>query len=221
MENEIQKAHSLPSIRRLPLYLNFLKGVNDEFISGTVIAEALDLQPIQVRKDLSITSIVGKPKTGFHVVSLIRRIESFLGWDNVKDAFLIGVGHFGRALMGYREFKEHGLNIVAVFDNDIEKIGKEILGHKILSIEKLPNLLQRMKVKIGIITSSGKSAQAITDVLVNNGILGIWNFTTETLSVPKNVVVENVRLVSSLSVLTNKLSKVLTNNHKNKKNINK
>jgi len=53
---------SIPTIRRLPSYLQVVKRYKSEgftVISGTVIAEELELEAIQVRKDLAVTGIVG------------------------------------------------------------------------------------------------------------------------------------------------------------------
>ena len=53
-----------------------------------MIAQELRLDPIQVRKDLTITGIVGKPKRGYPVVALMAAIEHFLGWDEMQQAVL-------------------------------------------------------------------------------------------------------------------------------------
>ena len=82
MAPEDQKVGKVPTIRRLPSYLHVLRQLHAkglEYVSGTFIASELDLEPIQVRKDLEITGIVGKPGVGFAVSELIRGIEEFLG----------------------------------------------------------------------------------------------------------------------------------------------
>ena len=120
-----QKVTAAPSIRRLPSYLHIIRQVQqegEEFISGTVIANELKLEPIQVRKDLAITGVVGKPKKGYPTVALVAAIEHFLGWDLIQDAILIGAGNLGTALAGYQEFQYHGLNIRAAFDCNREKV---------------------------------------------------------------------------------------------------
>ena len=64
------KPASLPTIKRLPSYLHVIESAareGKEFISGTMIAEELELEPIQVRKDLAVTGIIGKPRVGFSV----------------------------------------------------------------------------------------------------------------------------------------------------------
>src|SRR5512135_127531 len=115
---DASKSMPLPSIRRLPLYLRFLKQLRSrgrEVVSCTHISRELGLVSTQVRKDLAMTGIVGKPKVGYDVPALVSAIEGFLGWNNSRDAFVVGVGGLGSALMGYEGFTQYGLNIVAGF----------------------------------------------------------------------------------------------------------
>ena len=212
MGTEKQKVGSLPTVRRLPSYLHFLRQLKDsgrDIVSSTHIAEKLKLEPIQVRKDLAITGIVGKPKVGYYVPSLIRSIEEFLGWDNNTDAFLVGAGHLGGALLGYQGFKRHGLNIVAAFDADEAKAGTEVAGKEILPLAKLPNLASRMHISMGIITVPAEGAQDVADLMVASGITAIWNFAPISLEVPDFVVVQNEDLASGLAVLSIKAAKAL------------
>ncbi len=203
-----------PSVRRLPLYAGFLRELKDQekdSVSCTDIAGKFGFLPIQVRKDLAVTGITGKPKIGYQVEELLKAIEDFLGWNNCEDAFLVGAGNLGSTLIGYEKFKTLGLNIVSVFDDNPRKVGKKISGCEVLPIGKLGSLIERMHIKIGIITVPMESAQEIADIMVNAGIMAIWNFCPTLLNLPDSVIVENVRLSSSLSVLTNKLREKLKN----------
>lgn len=198
----------VPTIRRLPSYLRLLREAaanRMEFISGTYIANDLKLEPIQVRKDLAITGVVGKPRMGFAVIELIQAIEELLGWTNASDAFLVGVGSLGIALMGYDGFKEYGLKVVAGFDVDPEKIGKQFHGKKVFDLNKFAELAKRMGICTSILTVPAQYAQDVTDILVAAGIKGIWNFTPIKLQVPDDVIVEKVDLAASLAVLSSKL----------------
>ncbi len=67
---------------------------------------------------MQYTGIVGKPKTGDSVRGLIQAIESFLGWNKVNEAFLVGAGNLGTALLGHGRFSHFGLRIVAAFDTE-------------------------------------------------------------------------------------------------------
>lgn len=199
-----QKISAVPSIRRLPSYLHIIRQSKDEgneYISGTVIAQELHLEPIQVRKDLAITGIVGKPKKGYPVVALMAAIEHFLGWDEMQQAILVGAGNLGTALTGYPEFQYHGLNICAAFDQDPAKIGKRIHGVPIFSLETLPEQIKNLQAKIAILTVPSAHAQGVTDIMVSAGITAIWNFTNVKLKVPDTVLVQKEDLTSGYAML--------------------
>jgi len=208
MNNLEQKTAGVPTLKRLPLYLRLLrqmKAAGNEYASGAVVAKELGLDPIVVRKDLAITGAVGRPRLGFQMEEIITAIEEFLGWSNTTDAFLVGVGNLGAALLGYQGFEQHGMRIVAAFDANPELIGKTIHGKTILDIKKLPSLAKRMHVQIGILTATASVAQRIADVMVEGGIRGIWNFTPAKLTVPEHVTLQREDLASSLAVLSHRL----------------
>lgn len=194
-----------PSVRRLPSYLHIIRNAqrNSQFyISGTVIAQELNLEPIQVRKDLAITGIIGKPKKGYPVDALIAAVERYLGWDEMHDAIVVGAGNLGSALMGYPEFRIHGLHIVAAFDTDPEKIGKKVHGVTVLNLADLESTIRDSKVDYAILTVPSLQAQETTDTLVRSGIRAIWNFTNAKLKVPDEVVVHREDLSSGYALLS-------------------
>ncbi len=212
MTDETIRAVPLPTIRRLPAYLRVLRSFQArgrEVISCTRIAEELGLVSIQVRKDLAATGVVGKPKVGYEIPTLIAGINSFLGLNNTSDAFLVGAGCLGGALLGYEGFQEFNLNIVAGFDINPIKVGTEIHGKAIFSLEKLPDLAERMHVLIGILTVPAAAAQDVANLMILSGIRAIWNYTTTVLEVPETVIVEDVKLAASLAVLSSRLAAAL------------
>jgi len=185
--------------------LNELQKEGAGIVSGTLLAEKMHCEPIQVRKDLSITGIEGRPRIGFVIADTIQAIEDFLGWNNPRDAFLIGVGSLGSALLGYKAFEQNHLRIVAAFDNNKKKCGKTIHGKEVLHISKLEDLAQRMHVHIAILTVPQAAAQEIVSYLVKCNIDGIWNFTPGKLVVPPDIIVQNEDLSSGLAVLCKRL----------------
>ena len=199
-----QKVSAAPSVRRLPSYLHLIKKADDEgleYISGTVIAEELELEPIQVRKDLTITGIVGKPKKGYPVKDLIKAIEKFLGWNRERKAFVIGAGSLGTALSGYQGFREHSLNICAAFDSDKRKIGKKIHGLSIFGMDELEEKFKEYMPEIAILTVPSKYAQEAANAIVKAGIKAIWNFTNIKITVPDKVIVQKEDLSSGYAML--------------------
>lgn len=207
--HHIQKAIPLPTIRRMPSYLRVTRDFEEEgraWISTTDFSEILDLKPIQVRKDLAFTGLAGKPRLGFEVSLLIKAITDMLGWNNSTDAVLVGAGALGSALLGFKGFKEHGLNIVAAFDANPALVGTEIHGKKVFPLEKLDDLVMGMGVSMGIITVPEQVGQETADRLVKAGIRGIWNFSPVKLRVPPDVIVQREDLSSGLAVLSVKLA---------------
>ena len=212
MSKDIRKIAKLPSIRRLPGYLHFAKVQKKkgrDVISTTRLANEFKLEPIVVRKDLEITKIKGQPGVGYDLSTLIKAIEEFLGWHNSTDVFLVGTGALGTALLGYSGFENHGINIVAAFDADPEKIGKNIHGYEVFDIAKMTDLCDRMKVHLGILCVPNKAAQEVANLMVAGGVKAIWNFSQHNLKVPESVVVQKEVLASGLAVLSVKLSKIL------------
>jgi len=199
------KVSFAPSVRRLPSYLNIImqsQRNGDAYISGTVIAQELNLEPIQVRKDLAITGIVGKPKKGYPVDDLIAAIERYLGWDRTRDAVLVGAGNLGSALIGYQEFRLHGMRVLAAFDTDPSKIGMKVHGVPIHSMEEIEQRLSALSAQIAILTVPSPFAQATAETLVRSGIKSIWNFTNAKLKVPDGVVVQREDPSSGYAMLT-------------------
>ncbi|MBP7264098.1 MAG: redox-sensing transcriptional repressor Rex [Spirochaetia bacterium] len=199
------KVSYAPSVSRLPSYLLIARQAfehGDEFLSGTVIANELSLEPIQVRKDLSITGIVGKPKRGYPVEALVKAIESYLNWDQEVKAVVIGTGNLGSALIGFPGFKKHGLNIVAGFDADAKKTGAKVYGVPVYPITDLSSRLPQLGVTTAVLTVPSEFAQMVTDQLVSCGVKALWNFTNVKVKAPEDVVVQNEDLSSGYAMLS-------------------
>ncbi|NLK46170.1 MAG: redox-sensing transcriptional repressor Rex, partial [Treponema sp.] len=143
----------------------------------------------------------GKPKRGYLVTALITAIEHFLGWDKPKNAILIGAGNLGTALTGYQEFRFHGLNFVAAFDTNPEKIGKRIHGVPIFSLISLEEKVKNLDATLAVLTVPSSQAQETADLIVKTGINAIWNFTNTKINVPDNVAVQREDLTSGYAML--------------------
>lgn len=199
------KVSYAPSIRRLPSYLHIIRSAQsngDQFISGTVIATELNLEPIQVRKDLAITGIIGKPKKGYPVSELIAAIEHYLGWDLIQRAIVVGAGNLGSALSGYQEFKNHGLHVIAAFDTDPAKVGRTVHGVPILALDSIERQIPDLKAEIALLTVPSPFAQSTCDAIVRAGIKSIWNFTNIKLKVPEGICVWKEDLSSGYAMLS-------------------
>ena len=192
-------------INRLTLYHCLLKYTckGKPFIASSEIADLLDLNDSLVRKDIALCGVLGHKKQGYVVDELKKSIEQKLGFSERKEAFIIGAGSLGTALVNYADFKDYGIDILALFDNDPNKIGKEIGGKRVVSLEKLSNLISRINIKNIILTVPPQAAQEVTDYAVQCGVRFIWNFTPTVLRVPKTVTVYYENIVSSFMQMQN------------------
>lgn len=196
---------SKQALKRLPVYMSYLKSLDPsegEYISSATVAEALDMNDVQVRKDLAaVCKSAGIPKKGFVVRDLIGGISDFLGYGSGNDAIIIGAGNLGMALMSYRGFDNYGINIVAAFDSCPEVIDNK----KVFDVSSVGEMCKKLNVKIGIITVPDSAAQKVCDLLVESGILAIWNFAPTHIKAPEEILVQNENMASSLALLSNHL----------------
>ncbi len=196
---------SLYTIRRLPLYLEFLKelkAADVEFTSASEIARNLKIYPTQVRKDLTIAGLTGKPRVGHKVDESIILIEEFLGWDHSLNTVVVGAGNLARALLRYHDMNVTGLSIKALTDNDPAKFGTHVKGLKVYSNDDLAKIRDEFDIQVGIIATPASEAQNAADMLIENKITTLWNFTTVRIKVPENVFVEQTCLYCNMAVVT-------------------
>jgi len=204
------KIDKLPTIRRLPTYLQILRGLSlqgVEFVSSAYLAEQMHIEAILVRKDLELTGINGTPRIGFSIADLISSIEAFLGWEDTLDACIVGVGQLGNALLGYKDLMQYGFRVVAAFDTDPAKINTSVHGVTVFAVSRLTELLKRLTIQLAIVCVPAGEAQLAANLLVESGIEAIWNFTPVNLSVPENVTMQKEDLASGLAVLSVKLTR--------------
>ena len=189
-------------LNRLPIYLNYLKGLPEEQenVSATVMARDLSLGDVQVRKDLAKVSHAGRRRTGRSRLQLIRDIEGYLDCAVETGTILVGAGKLGQALLDYCGFENSGLNLMAGFD--ICPSGEQTrMGKPIYPMKRLEPFCRHYDVRIGIIAVPADDAQAVCDMLVACGIQAIWNFAPVHLKVPEHVVLQSENLAVGLSSL--------------------
>jgi len=210
MENPRENPFPLPTIRRYPIFLRAIGEMMDAgeaFISSSVLAERLGLDPVLTRKDLAMAGVPGRPRRGYPAGELRAAINRALGWDSATDAVLVGAGSLGSALLGYAGFKEQNLSIVAAFDANPRLAGSTVHGVKVRPLAEMARLVRRLKVHLAILTVPTPAAQACAATLVEAGVRGILNFSSAQLSVPEGVIVQNVDLAQPLAVLSHAIAR--------------
>ncbi|NPV54586.1 MAG: redox-sensing transcriptional repressor Rex [Firmicutes bacterium] len=197
------------ALLRLPRYYRCVNRCRERgmgFVSSEEIAREAEVNPVQVRKDLTQFGQFGKPGVGYNVAELASLLEGVLGIRNLNEAVLVGAGRLGTAIADYGGFGRYGLSIVALFDIDPLKVGKKLGGREIFPRSELSHVVRRLGIQVGIITVPAEEAQSVADDMVAAGIRAIWNFAPVTIKVPADVVVRNEDLASGLATLFHHLA---------------
>jgi redox-sensing transcriptional repressor len=192
------------------LYHRFLADPKRRRTADTVtsaeLAEAFEIDPTQVRKDLGAIGLRGRGRVGFDAAEAFRTIHSVLGFDNTHQGIVVGAGHLGGALIAYTGFARYGLRIVAAFDRDPERIGREIAGCPVLGTRAMPGFIARHGIRLGILTTPADVSQDVCDRLVKAGVTAIWNFSPVRLTVPPGICVWNEHISLGLAQIAHHLS---------------
>jgi redox-sensing transcriptional repressor len=193
------------TVRRLSLYLRFLEefeGQGIDTVSSGALASRGGTTSAQVRKDLSFFGSFGKRGLGYPVPELADRLREILGLKRRYRVGMIGAGKIGSALVQYRGFKQRGFDIVAIFDSDPAKIGKQWNGLTIQDIATLEAEFVRRPLGMAVLVTPAEAAQPVTDRLVALGVKAVLNFAPVQLVVPDDVVVKTVNLALELETLS-------------------
>lgn len=178
-----------------------------EAVTSAQIAEALDIDATQVRKDFGAIGVLGMGRVGFDVCEVCRGIRVALGFDQPYEAVLVGVGHLGGALLAYRGFATYGLEIVAAFDKDAAKVGGVIGRCEVKPMRSLRPFIKKHGIRLAIITTPSSAAQTVADRVVAAGVSAIWNFSPTQIGVPARVHVRNEQISLGLAVLAHHLKR--------------
>ena len=205
MENQRLDSIPNPAVRRLSLYLRQLEAfhrMERRTISSRQLGESLGLTDAQVRKDLAYFGQFGHPGIGYRVEDLITHVRKILGTDRTWNVLLVGAGNLGRALSAYKGFGKKNFKLVAVFDSDPALAGRKYGAFLIQPMNELADTIQRLNIRMGIITVPADYAQKVADELVSAGIKGILNFAPVSLNVPPDVSIAAVDLAVQLEQLS-------------------
>ena len=191
---------------RLSLYLRFLseleaRGVKT--VSSKVLADQFGLNAALIRKDLAHFGDLGVRGVGYFVEDLRRKLRSILGLDRRLKVAIMGAGNLGLALADYPGFRKEGFQIIALFDNLREKVGRvSRSGVSIYDIRDLKRVAKREGITIAVIAVPAVSAQDVVNTVVQAGIKAVLNFSPGALRVPAFVKLKSVDLTVSLESLS-------------------
>ena len=198
------------TIRRLSVYTRCLQQLEEDgvkTVSSQELAERFNLNSAQVRKDLAYFGEFGVRGIGYYVAGLKAELQKILGLDREWAVALVGFGNLGSALLRYKGFARQGFRIVAIFDDDPAKAGREVSGVPIFKSRDLGREVRARGIQIAIIAVPPEAAQAVTDQLVEAGIKAILNFAPSRLRAPRDTRLKHVDLSIELETLSFYLAK--------------
>ena len=193
------------TIYRLSIYLRCLHRLKTNAIrtvSSEALAKAAGVKSTQLRKDLTYFGQFGTRGLGYDVEQLAMMITDLLGTNSLQPVILVGVGNLGTALLSYRGFQQEGFEIIGAFDVDVERKRDKKIASLVHATDQLPPFVRAHGVKMAILAVPAAAAQEVTNTLVQAGIAGILNFSPIVLSVPEEVIVNNVNLAIELENLS-------------------
>ncbi len=177
---------------RLSRYLQVLtqaKKMGKSSISSQAISEYTNVNPTQIRRDLSGFGKFGKRGVGYDIDSLIEQIRKILRTSGQHNIALFGAGNLGQAIATSGVFADHGFRISAIFDVDPSRVGMRLGDLTVRQYDELAAVVADDGVMVGVLAVPGEAAQAVADDLVAAGVKIIFNYSDALLSVPSDVTV--------------------------------
>ena len=193
------------TVSRLPIYLRSLVELVSKgqvTVSSARLAELAGVNAAKVRKDLSYLGTYGVRGVGYDVEYLLGQVGEALGLDVEAPVVIVGMGNLGQALAHYGGFSSRGFPIVALVDASPDKVGQVIEGIAISHIDALPELVDRLQISVGIISTPAGAAQDVADALVDAGVRSILTFAPTILQVPDSVPLRKVDVATELQILS-------------------
>ena len=205
-EQQMTPVVSPAVIKRLPRYhryLGELLRLGRLRISSAELSRMMNVTASQIRQDLNCFGGFGQQGYGYNVKYLHSKISELLGTAEGYRAVIVGAGNLGRALAATHMFERRGVERIAMFDNDPALVGTTINSLPVYHIDTLTSYCREMKVNLAVLTVPKESAYEVVDMLLEGGVMGIWNFANMELDENYgDAVVENIHLGDSLMKLT-------------------
>lgn len=190
--------------KRLPLYLRYLNMLQDAGVTrikSKEFSEVTQVPSATIRRDFSHLGELGRSGYGYDVAYLIEVFNQILDTNEEKRIALVGFGNLGKALANNNFRRNSNLNIIAIFDNNTDLIGKEVDGHLVYPMSDFQEKVTEMGITVAISTVPSQFSQTTVDQIVAAGITAILNFAPDRVDVPNDVHVQYIDLTTELQTL--------------------
>jgi len=192
---------SARSIERLSLYHRVLAERGSYWgasVFSHELAQACQLTPAQVRRDLMVVGYCGNPNRGYDVRCLLDSIAEYIDPAAPRLVAIVGMGRMGRAISQFLEGRTRKLRLAAAFDTDPSKIGVVFSGIPCFGIERMPEIVRKKRIEIGILAVPAAHAQTAAMQLAAAGVTGLLNFAPAVLHLPSRIYAESIDMSVAL-----------------------
>src|SRR5919107_418669 len=131
------------TVARLPEYLRALHHLAEtghDTVSSEGLAGAAGVNSAKLRKDLSHLGSYGTRGVGYDVEYLRYQIAREIGLTQDWPVVIVGIGNLGHALANYSGFSSRGFRIVALVDDDPERVHQQVGDLEIRAVDELGDI---------------------------------------------------------------------------------
>jgi redox-sensing transcriptional repressor len=192
---------------RLSVYLrclNDLAAAGIKTVSSQELAEQFNLNSAQIRKDLGYFGEFGVRGVGYFIADLREHLTKILGLDKPHRVGIVGAGRLGTALANYNGLSKSNFAVVALFDNDQEKVGQHVGPDRIPvhGAKKIARVVREEGIDVCVIAVPARVAQRVLNQVMAAGVKAVLNFAPAPLTGRLGVKVKTVDLTTSLESLS-------------------
>ncbi|MBS4062329.1 MAG: redox-sensing transcriptional repressor Rex [Bacteroidetes bacterium] len=184
----------LSQYRRVLLNYQFLE---HGYIYSHNLARILKTNPANVRRDMMLIGVSGDVHKGYEIGKLIESIGDAIDSEQAEKVCFVGIGELGRTVSEYFSQPSNKLQIAATFhfENHQPVAYSDVPSYNISMISEI---IRKEDILICVLAVPKDYAREICMILINSGVIGILNFTSVYLQVPKHVYVENYDMITKL-----------------------
>jgi redox-sensing transcriptional repressor len=169
-------------------------------ISSNKIGELIGVPSHTIRKDINYLGDIGMLGKGYGTKDLRAVIAQKLGLEK-RRAAIVGLGKLGTAILDYKNFFSAGIEIVAGFDSDINRIDTIKTRTPLFASREMTDRVKEYGIEMAFLTCSPDAANICFERLAAGGIKAIINFTPKILFSEK-IHIRNIGLVLESTILS-------------------
>ncbi len=191
-----------PTQRRLIQLKQLLSQQTSEKITSKDLENLTGWSSSLIRRDISFLNYRKGVSNGYSVKELQQVICSCFKIESentkIENCCIVGLGRLGTAILEDDFLGQNRFKIVAGFDSNVNRIEILKTSFPLYPLSHLSKVVSKMNIKFAVLTARDEEIQKIVRELVSAKISGIVNYSKEVLSVPSDIIVENISPIIAL-----------------------